>query len=323
LKIFITTVIIFISTSIFAQQIDSLQNIISPDSSKKITLLPDSLKPDPKIYLEKTALDNYWKQLQKTNTFDSDSGKQFLFKHENILVYNYNGFADLFRHQPSFQVYDFLEMGLPRFIATFNLLPHQTSFYYDGHLLNDPIHGMFNTRFMTLDGVQRVEEITQGKNSASDYEVFSSGINIQSPSMNFSEPYTRIMFRQGDFGYTDLDISFAQQFSKNVSVYLGGINKIYKGEKNYGFQYRAGMNYRIKDNIYSHTTLNMDREKLNVTNFSAYENYTYRKFRLIPTFNWSTRRRTKKLSCTESFFLRDLKYPTLRCHRSPFSESVM
>ena len=284
MKIFLISILyIFISDVIFAQETDSLQNTIKPDSINTVLQIGDSLQSQSQvpsvINKNKIALDNFWKKMQNTNTLEADSGRQLLFNFQDILIYNYTGFADIFRHQSSYQIYDFIDMGLPRYVANLNLLPHQTSLFYDGHILNDPIHGMFNTRFVTLDGIQEVEKLEHGKQVYSDIIGFGTGINIKSPVVNFHEPYTRIMFRQGDFGYTDLDISFAQQFNKNVSVYLGGINKIYKGENNYGFQYRAGMNYRIKDNILSHTTFNMDREKLEVVNLSVYKNYRYREFR--------------------------------------------
>lgn len=252
---------------------DSLRPAIqTPDSGAALTL---KQKSDTEIGL----FDKFWSQLQHSNELRPDSARQMIYRFEDILFFNYTDFSDIFRHQPAFQIYDFLRAGFPRYVARLNLLPHQTSLDFDGQLLNDPVHGMFNTHLLPLDGVGQVFDspTTRTVNSAS--YGYPSGLNIKSPVFNQNDPYTRIMFRQGDFGYTDLDISFARNFSKNMALYLGGINKIYEAEQNRGFQYRSAIKYRLRPNLFASSTFYMDREWVVLPNLSTYRDYRYHEFR--------------------------------------------
>ena len=265
-----------------AQESDSLY-IIDSDSLIRAEAISngDSIpatEPSTVADTTRLAMQELWSHFKKTNQLLHPSPKRLRFQFDDLLLLNYTGLADIFRHQPDFQIYDLLRPGYPRFVAPINLLPHQSSLYWDGHLLNDPLHGMFNTHLMALDGVQQVSE--NGPDSpVSKGKAMRSGWQLQSPMMDYPEPYTRIMFRQGDFGYTDLDISFAQNFSPNLALYLGGINKIYEEEQNRAFQYRAAMRYHFQPHIFSSVTFNMDRERLILENWSAFPTYRYHELR--------------------------------------------
>lgn len=265
-----------------ARESDSLYIIPSDTLIQTETISNgDSIRVTDRTALADTtreALQELWSFFKQANQLLSPRRKRLLFQYDDLLLLNYFGLADIFRHQPDFQIYDLLRPGYPRFVAPINLLPHQSSLYWDGHLLNDPLHGMFNTHLMALDGVQQV--LDSGPDApVSKGTSFPSGWQLQSPSVDYPEPYTRIMFRQGDFGYSDLDISFAQSFSSNLALYLGGINKIYEGERNRAFQYRAALRYRFKPQIFSSATFNMDRERLILSNRSAFQTYRYHELR--------------------------------------------
>ena len=274
------------ATVIFAQETDStatdsvLIDTVAVDSLQKI----EALRAE-QIRESSAELDSSWQTLLATNEISDSSASKSLFKFENILLTNYTGLADAFRHKPTYQVFDFFSPGYPRYIAGLNLLPHQTSFAFEGVSLNDPMSGMFNTHLLSLDGVQSIDKINTSAAGHTSIYGYDFGVNLKSPLMNYDKSYSRIMFRQGDFGYTDLDISFAQKYGKNLAIYLGGINKIYDnilnsgGETNHGFQYRGGLNYRIKPNIFLHSTYNFDRDKIELNNYSKFNLYRYRDFR--------------------------------------------
>ncbi len=263
-----------------AQISDSIQVVTQADSTANInTSLSDSVKIDSIKLAQQNALNTtysqLWRQFKLKGGLDKITDLKIYHHFDDLIIINYTGLADIFRHQPAFQVYDFLSAGYPRFIAYNNLLPHQSDIYLNGFILNDPIHGMFNTHMISLDGLKEVDD---------DIGVtmygHGNGINLRTKAINsLDEPYSRIMFRQGDFGYTDLDIDFSRKMSDNISVNAGGINKIYEGSNNYGFQYRAGLYYRITNKIFSQTTINIDREKLINRNTSTYANYRYFEFR--------------------------------------------
>lgn len=263
-----------------AQISDSIQVIQHADSITNVnTLISDSMKIDSiKRAQQKeinTIYSQLWQQFKLKGGLEKNTNLKIYHHFDDLIIINYTGLADIFRHQPAFQVYDFLSPGYPRFIAYNNLLPHQTDIYLDGFILNDPIHGMFNTHMISLDGLKEVND-----NIGLSMYGHGNGINLKTKAINSLEkPYSRIMFRQGDFGYTDLDIDFSRKMSNNISVNAGGINKIYEGSSNYGFQYRAGLYYRITNKIFSQTIITIDREKLINRNRSSYANYRYFEFR--------------------------------------------
>jgi hypothetical protein len=246
--------------------VDSLTNNISVNDSSLSDSAAQEISGKPKQKLELKPL---WYDIQGNIQNTTDSSKFTIFYYDDILHQNYHGFADVFRNQSMYQVYDFLDMGQPRFIAGFNLLPHQTSFQLDGRNANDPIHGMYNTRFICLDIIQSVETNSYQANPIINQPNIFNGINVTTRTINPDDPYTRIMFRQGDFGYTDLDITFAQKISDNMTLQLGGINKLYDHNGYKGVNYRGGFSYRISPKMYSRLRFNLNREKLMMYNYGT------------------------------------------------------
>jgi len=260
--VFITIICVFDFLS--SQVVDSLQ-VTLPDTSKIDTVMAvDSLAVDTLLNVEKEDVSDLvyrrlWQQFQL----------------EDGLKDSVYGLADIFRHNADFQIYDFFSFGYPRFVAGNNLLPHQSGINLNGHVLNDPINGMFNTHMISLDGLAEVNN-----NAGISIYGYNKGINLKTRALiSEEEPYSRVMFRQGDFGYTDLDISFSRRFSDNISANLGGINKIYQSQGNHGFQYRGGLYVKLNDRIFSKTIFNIDRERIINTNLSAFPSYRYHEFR--------------------------------------------
>ena len=273
--------IFFLIAILPAQNADSLQVSFQSDSSFSKDETPvDTLgenigtsEDQKKITKEEYA--RIWTEFQLNGGFNHTGTLEKYYNFSNLININYTGMADVFRNHPSFQVYDFFSMGYPRFIAQNNLLPHQSDVYLNGQILNDPMHGMFNTHMISLDGLQDIDA-----NTGIPMYGYGNGVNLKPKALNSpDEPYSRVMFRQGDFGYTDLDIDFSRKLSDDISFNAGGINKIYEGSNNYGFQYRAGLFYRITRNLYSRTALNIDREKIINSNFSEFPLYRYREYR--------------------------------------------
>ncbi|MEJ2543510.1 MAG: hypothetical protein P8Y99_05535 [Calditrichaceae bacterium] len=279
-SLFVFLIVSFLFEFVSAQIADSIQVDASLDSIKTVnTVLSDSMRADSIKRAQQKAInaeyDQSWKKFQLKGSPDKTEKKEIYYQFDDLITINYTGLADIFRHKPEFQMYNFMWPGFPRFIGYNNLLPHQTDIYLNGFVLNDPMHGMFNTHMISLDGLREVDDDI----GISMYG-YGKGINLKTKSMSsLDEPYSRVMFRQGDDRYTDLDIDFSRKLSENISVNLGGINKIYFGGQNYAFQYRAGLFYRITNKIFSHTTINIDREKLTIYNESAYPEYYYFEFR--------------------------------------------
>lgn len=218
------------------------------------------------------------------NLFDiRNTSDNVIFRFENILRQNYNGLADVFRTVNGYRIFDFFDMGRPRYVSASNLLPHQTGFRVDGLLVNDPINGMYNTRFLPLDIVQSLETDPNVSVIHGGNPVLADGINVTTQTIHQEEPYTRMMYREGDYGYTDLDITFAQKLNNKVAVQLGGINKDYSGwtgNTDYnGTNYRGTITYQITPDLFSRFRFHLNSEKTGMFNFSQFSNYRYLEYR--------------------------------------------
>ncbi len=209
---------------------------------------------------------------------DSIASDQTVYRFKNLIHQNYTGFADVFRRNPAIQVFDFMDMGQPRYVASFNLLPHQSGLIMDGILLNDPVTGMFNTRNIPLDMISAIEDGSAAF-AMNARAVLNDAVHLHSRNLQPVEPYTRIMYREGDFGYTDLDISFARKFSDRLTVELGGINKYYNLSRYHGFNYRSGVRYALTPNLYTRGRLHMNREQVWLRNQSHFPLHKYREDR--------------------------------------------
>ncbi len=216
----------------------------------------------------------------------SDSVPTAVYRYEDNIHIAYNGFADAFRNEPLFQIFDFLEMGEPRYLAALHLMPTQTTVYYEGHLQNDPISGLFNTRFLSLDALKSVEASSFQTLPGSGFDNINAKGRLQNPE----NPYTRLMFRQGDFGFTDLDIQFARRISKHTSLQLGGINKLNDINNYHGVIYRAALNWQPAPNIFSRTVYRANREHMYLPNRYALDRRWHKEERdeIFQDMTWYT-----------------------------------
>jgi len=210
------------------------------------------------------------------------------FVQNEIISTIYNGFADIFRQKSDYHIYDFLEMGQPRFVAPLHLLPHQGAVFYEGHFANDPLHGMYNLRFLSLDATESVEVSSGGFNATGNNQQLLNSINVNGRVLNPEKPYTRIMFRQGDFGYTDLDIQFAQSISDHLSIQFSGLNKLNDVNVHHGVIYQGAINFQASPNLSSRTQVRVNDDKMKIYRSGDYSLFTYSEEReeLLQSFTY-------------------------------------
>ncbi len=253
---------------------DSLQIILS-DSVQTDTLQRRATKPRP----QPVVLQPLWYDLDGSVKTLNDTSVHTVFRFDQLLYQSYNGAADVFRNRPQVQVFDFLEMGLPRYIAPVNLLPHQSAVLMDGGSLNDPVSGMYNMRMLPLDAVRSVQQSPAAPLDRSGLYGLTQTAQFTTRYLNPEEPYTRLMFRQGDFGYTDLDITFARRINRRMAVQLGGINKYYDPNGYRGVNYRGSFSWQINPRVFWRTRFHLGDEGAQVYSRSRFPNYHYKETR--------------------------------------------
>jgi outer membrane cobalamin receptor len=174
--------------------------------------------------------------------------------------------SDIFRSQPLWFDYDLIEAGRPAYISLINTYPHQTPLFFGGTLMNDYLQGVYNTQFIPLNYIQFAElDYTIG--SLKNYAFWSgSKIHITPHSVHTQRPWTKILYKQGSYGYSDVDIHFDVPFSPTFAVQLGGKNSSFDGAiQGSGFDgqnYRAEVTWQYSPNLYIRSQIYLNRIKV-------------------------------------------------------------
>jgi hypothetical protein len=208
----------------------------------------------------------YWYDIQGNLSVKTDSSAHEIHRLANERKLIYMDMSDIFRSQPLWFDYDLIEAGRPAYISLINTYPHQTPLFFGGTLMNDYLQGVYNTQFIPLNYIQFAElDYTIG--SLNNYAFWSgSKIHITSHSVHTERPWTKILYKQGSYGYSDVDIHFEVPFSPTFAVQLGGKNSLFDGAiQGSGFDgqnYRAEITWQYSPNLYIRSQVYLNRIKV-------------------------------------------------------------
>ena len=265
------TVLIFLICwfPLYAQVLPDSAVALPADSLLSDSLLTDSLtvkKPSAEkkvpVVLNLAAFDTLNKEYHPFS---------IVYDFKNNILTSYTGFADAFRNYSAFQIFDFLDIGMPQYAAGLNLMPHQTRLNFNGSEANDPISGMFNSRFIRLDEVKQIK--------TSEKYTGSNEISAETISAVTDTPLTRIMYREGDFGYSVLDIQFNRKINDRLSIGLSGLNSDYDNTLFHGVVYSGTIHYQLTQQIYSRTRIYINQDEMRSKNFSDFPDHKYKERR--------------------------------------------
>ena len=195
-----------------------------------------------------------------------------VYEFSDILKKNYTDPSDIMLNEADFQVYSFNEPFRPGYAAPINLLPHQTPLSLDHHCYSNPVSGLYSTHYLPLDGISDIE-ISPLLNSG------SAGAPLQANTrlVKSGKPYTRIMYSQGDWGFSNVDITFSERFTNRLLLQLGGARQLYDGwQYNTGSindNYRVQIAYQISDKIYNRFRFQKNDGMFLMFNFSDFPDY--------------------------------------------------
>lgn len=176
--------------------------------------------------------------------------KQF----SNISIWNekyekqqsYTDISDIFRQQPLWYDFDLKETGRQVYLAGINSFPHQTAVYFNGIMMNDPLHGMFNGQFVPFNYLRQIEPVNALPGAGSMGYGGRSALYINPNSRHTKAVWTKLVYKEGVYGYSDVDITFVKPVSPDISLQLGGINNIYDGAYGFGASFAQTTNYRAE-----------------------------------------------------------------------------
>jgi hypothetical protein len=264
IKLSLFYILFFSIGSLYSFSVDSLKIGNLADSS--LALNDTNVVVDKPLAKKKYELAPQWISAENIllNAFDSTKNLYYHFK--RLKQTHYNDVSDVFRNAGHFMIFDRMEPGLPKFFSHLNLFPHQNAVSLNGTVMNNPLNGMFNTRFLSLDNVEAMEFNEQAVTPFG----LNTSINIHTRQIIPFEPYTRLMYRQGDYGYTDFDITFARKLNHQFSFQLGALNKYYDPNGYRGTNFRGHFHYQYAENLKLTTQFNLNREKRSVYSSSIF-----------------------------------------------------
>jgi hypothetical protein len=272
-KFFLTTLIIVLSLSIFvhAQEPNFGDREERSESEEESTSAKDTTDLIP---IESKL---YWYDIQNNLSVKKDSSRYEIYRLADEKKLIYMDMSDIFRSQPLWFDFDLIEAGRPAYISFINTLPHQTPIFFGGTLVNDYLHGVYNTQFIPLNYIQFAElDYTIG--SLQNYGYWAgSKIHITPHSVQTPRPWTKILYKQGSYGYSDVDIHFEIPFSSTFAVQLGGKNSGFEGAiLNSGFDgqnYRAEITWQYSPNFYIRSQMFLNRIKVGLANFDVSQEF--------------------------------------------------
>jgi hypothetical protein len=187
--------------------------------------------------------------------------------------FSYVNLTDMFRENALWFYFDLKENGRPAYMAPVNLFPHQTAVFYNGSYMNNPVHGMYNLQFLSVPNSKSIE-VHHGRGGMQTHG-WTGGSRLQvTPDSRYSqEPWTRILYKQGVFGFSMLDISFVKSFSDKFTLQLGGFNNLYDGTlltaAFQGTNFRAEANWLPSPELYIKVHAFLDRHKIGLAQYEV------------------------------------------------------
>ena len=213
----------------------------------------------------------YWYDIDQRMHGPEDSLQNKIYQKPQEHGLNYTDFGDLFREEALWFNFDLNESGRPLYLAPVQLFPHQTTFRYGGVVMNNPAHGMYNGQFISPVNLNAVEADGFSGAAGSPGMAGLSLINATPYSTHKVDPWTRLVFKQGAFGFSMLDISFAKSFSDKFSLQLGGFNNLYDGTlitaNHKGNNFRAEMTLQYAPNLYIRGHIFLDRHRIGLAQY--------------------------------------------------------
>ena len=224
----------------------------------------------------------YWYSADNILNQKKDTSEFEIYRNELEKELIYADLSDVFRKSPLYTDFDLFENGRPAYIAHVNKLPHQTAFFVNGVIMNDPIHGMYNTQFMSVNFTQTVEATATVGSIRNMGKAGSTGIHLTTNSRHTKAPWTRLLYKEGAFGFSDLDISFVQPISEQIALQLGGVSRIYDGTfpnaDHSGQNYRGEITWQLNPGLYIRGQFFISRQRAGMTPFDFVQEIIFPKY---------------------------------------------
>ncbi|MFQ5825093.1 MAG: TonB-dependent receptor domain-containing protein [bacterium] len=107
--------------------------------------------------------------------------------------------------------------------------PQESAVFVDGLVFEDPIQGFLNSNVIPINFIENMT--FRGAGALLPFgELAPAGIlHINTYQFQASKPYSKVTFRAGDWGYSDIGITFGLPLTQSSSFLIGGSRQELKG----------------------------------------------------------------------------------------------
>jgi outer membrane receptor protein involved in Fe transport len=178
---------------------------------------------------------------------------------------NYRYLGDLLSYSQGLWIRDSEMLGQWASCRIRNSHVNQVLLLVDGQPINDPWTGTHNLNLVPVEMIDRIE-VFPGLNPFGKTAI-GGIVNVVSRNLDSYKPFTKVVYRSGKNGFSDLDVTFGQKLSSKLEIISGVLLQKY-GElipsQTYSAQKtRAKIQYRPLSNLtfrYSvlHNKYNLD-----------------------------------------------------------------
>lgn len=191
MKIFFIAILFFISHALFSQNKFS-------DSTRKIPFDTNRIKQA--TLLSKT----------------SD-----IFSYDSLYIWNdKRSLSEIMDERPGYFVYDF-GLGGRNDINYNGRYSRETGIFRDGIQINDNFFQSFDIQNISVNEIDRIEEVSDVSSFFYGINSFSKSINVITKDIFLPQPFSQLRFSQDRFGSLFADVFFSQPFSRRGNVQLG------------------------------------------------------------------------------------------------------
>ncbi len=100
--------------------------------------------------------------------------------------------------------------------------PQQSAVMLNGVLLIDPLNGFTSSAVLPINLVERVSFHGPGSLHSFGRQPATGLLHVQTRRFESNKPYSKVQFRLGDFGYSDLGISFGLPIQQSTRFFFSG-----------------------------------------------------------------------------------------------------
>lgn len=272
MKILFSLILFFISQNLYSQNKFS-------DTTRKIPF-------DTNVIKNQTRL---------SNTSD-------VFSYDSLYIWNdKRSLSEIMDERPGYFIFD-MGLGERNDINYNGRYSSETGIFRDGIQINDNFYQGFDRQNISVNEIDKIEEISDVSSFFYGINTFSKSINIISKDIFQPRPFSQLRFSQDRFGSLFADFIFSQPFSRKTNVQLGITNhsadgrydnsdyNIWSGRGRVNFflspKFNAKLNFYLNNFkrglndglIYSPVAGNLENDEAPVINPNAnehLENYYY------------------------------------------------